>query len=62
MKFHQAYVYFTLQQFDKAKPLFNSIKQLQNDPNVMDAHYYFGFITFYEKNYSHLKNGANCSA
>jgi tetratricopeptide (TPR) repeat protein len=51
MKFHQAYVYFTLQQFDKAKPLFNSIKQLQNDPNVMDAHYYFGFIAFYEKNY-----------
>ncbi len=51
MKFHQAYVYFTLQQFDKAKPLFNSIKQLQNDPNVMDANYYFGFIAFYEKNY-----------
>ncbi len=51
MKFHQAYVYFTLQQFDKAKPLFNSIKQLQNDPNEMDAHYYFGFISFYEKNY-----------
>lgn len=51
MKFHQAYSYFTLQQFDKAKPLFNSIRQIPSDPNYLDANYYFGFISFYEKNY-----------
>jgi tetratricopeptide (TPR) repeat protein len=52
MKFHQAYGYFTMQQFDKAKPLFNSIRQISSDPNYLDANYYFGFISFYEKNYN----------
>src|SRR5215210_2323591 len=52
MKFHQAYGYFTLEQFDNAKPLFNSIRQIPSDPNYLDANYYFGFISFYEKNYS----------
>lgn len=52
MKFHQAYGYFTLQQFDKAKPLFNSIRQIPSDPNYLDANYYFGFISFYEKDYN----------
>ncbi|HEX8279101.1 MAG TPA: tetratricopeptide repeat protein, partial [Segetibacter sp.] len=51
LKFHQAYSYFTLQQFDKAKPLFNAIRQIPADPNYLDANYYFGFISFYEKNY-----------
>ncbi|HLL44245.1 MAG TPA: tetratricopeptide repeat protein, partial [Segetibacter sp.] len=51
MKFHQAYGYFTLQQFDEAKPLFNSIRQIPSDPNYLDANYYFGFISFYEKSY-----------
>jgi tetratricopeptide (TPR) repeat protein len=51
MKFHQAYGYFTIQQFDKAKPLFNAIRQLQSHPNFIDANYYYGFIMFYEKNY-----------
>lgn len=52
MKFHQAYGYFTRQQFDKAKPLFNSIRQIPSDPNYIDANYYFGFISFYEKDYN----------
>lgn len=52
MKFHQAYGYFTLKQFEKAKPLFNSIRQIPGDPNFIDANYYFGFISFYEKNYA----------
>jgi TolA-binding protein len=52
MKFHQAYAYFTLEQFDKAKPLFNAIRQIPSDPNYLDANYYFGFISFYDKNYS----------
>ncbi|MDB5248912.1 MAG: hypothetical protein JWQ40_3306 [Segetibacter sp.] len=51
MKFHQAYGYFTLKQFDKAKPLFNSIRQIPSDHNYLDANYYYGFISFYEKNY-----------
>lgn len=51
MKFHEAYGYFTIQQFDKAKPLFNSIRQINNDPNFIDANYYYGFILFYEKKY-----------
>lgn len=51
MKFHQAYGYFIMQQFDKARPLFNAIRQLPKDPNYLDANYYFGFICFNEKNY-----------
>ncbi len=51
MKFHQAYGFFAMQQFDKAKPLFNAIRQLPKDPNYLDANYYYGFISFNEKNY-----------
>ena len=52
MKFHQGYSYFTLQKFNQAKPLFNSIKQLKDDPNYIDANYYYGFIAFRDRNYS----------
>ncbi|MFN3665202.1 MAG: tetratricopeptide repeat protein, partial [Sediminibacterium sp.] len=51
MKFHQAYGYFTMAQFDKARPLFNSIRQIPEDPNYVDANYYYGFIAFNEKKY-----------
>jgi tetratricopeptide (TPR) repeat protein len=51
MKFHQAYGYFLTQDFAKAKPLFNAIRQLPADPNYLDANYYFGFICFNDKNY-----------
>lgn len=51
MKFHQAYGYFLTQDFEKAKPLFNAIRQLPTDPNYLDANYYFGFICFNDKNY-----------
>lgn len=51
MKFHQGYAYFVGQQFDKAKPLFNSIRQLPNDPNFIDANYYYGFLLFNEQKY-----------
>lgn len=51
MKFHQGYAYFTMKQFEQAKPLFNSIRQIPSDPNYLDANYYFGFISFYDKNY-----------
>jgi tetratricopeptide (TPR) repeat protein len=51
LKFHQAYGYFVSQQFDKAKPLFDAIRQLPSDPNYTDANYYYGFICFSEKKY-----------
>lgn len=52
MKFHQGYSYFTLQRFSEAKPLFNSIRQIKDDPNYLDANYYYGFLAFRDKNYS----------
>jgi TolA-binding protein len=51
MKFHQGYSYFTLQRFDKAKPLFNSIRSIKDDPNYMDANYYYGFLAFRDGQY-----------
>ena len=52
MKFHQGYSYFTLQRFAQAKPLLNSIRQMKDDPNYIDANYYYGFIAFRDRNYS----------
>ncbi|MBS1669369.1 MAG: tetratricopeptide repeat protein [Bacteroidetes bacterium] len=52
MKFHEGYCYFTQKRFELAKPLFNAIRQLPKDPNYKDANYYYGFICFYDKNYS----------
>jgi tetratricopeptide (TPR) repeat protein len=51
MKFHQGYSYFTMQQFARAKPLLNSIRQMKDDPNYMDASYYYGFIAFRDRSY-----------
>lgn len=51
MKFHQGYAYFVNQDFEKAKPLFNTIRQLPADPNYIDANYYYGFLAFSEKLY-----------
>ena len=52
MKFHQGYSYFTLQQFAKAKPLFNTIRSMRDDPNYLDANYYYGFLAFRDKQYA----------
>jgi tetratricopeptide (TPR) repeat protein len=52
MQFHQGYSYFVQQQFGKAKPLFNSIRQVKDDPNYLDANYYYGFLAFRDKNYN----------
>ena len=51
LKFHQGYSYFTLQQFARAKPLLNSIRQVKDDPNYIDANYYYGFIAFRDRDY-----------
>jgi TolA-binding protein len=52
MKFHQGYSYFTLQRFAQAKPLFNAIRQIKDDPNYVDANYYYGFLAFRDRNYN----------
>ncbi len=52
MKFQQGYSYFNLQNFVKAKPLFNSIRGIKDDPNYMDANYYYGFLAFRDRQYS----------
>jgi TolA-binding protein len=52
MQFHQGYSYFVQQQFAQAKPLFNSIRQVKDDPNYVDANYYYGFLAFRDKNYN----------
>jgi TolA-binding protein len=51
LKFHLGYSYFTSKQFNEAKPLLNTIRQLPKDPNYRDANYYYGFLAFYDKNY-----------
>lgn len=51
-KFHQGYAYFTLQRFNEAKPLLNSIRQVREDPNYNDANYYYGFIAFRDRQYA----------
>ena len=52
MQFHQGYSYFNLQYFVQAKPLFNSIRSIKDDPNYIDANYYYGFLAFRDKQYS----------
>ncbi len=56
MKFHEAYGYFTLKRFNDAKPLFNDIRQIEDDPNYVDANYYYGYIVFGEKKYKEALN------
>lgn len=51
MKFHQGYAYFTKQRFNQAKPLFNAVRSIKNDPNYIDANYYYGFLSFRDKQY-----------
>ena len=52
MKFHQGYSYFALQRFEQAKPLFNTIRNIKDDPNYIDANYYYGFLAFRDKQYN----------
>jgi TolA-binding protein len=52
MKFHLGYSYFTVQRFEQARPLLNVIRQMPKDPNYQDANYYYGFIAFYDRDYS----------
>lgn len=51
MQFHKAYSYFAIQKFKESKILFNSIRQIPSDVNYIDANYYYGFLSFYDKQY-----------
>ena len=51
-KFEKAYAYFNLKQFIQAKPLFNEILQIPSSKYYIPANYYFGFISYYDKQYS----------
>ena len=51
-KFEKAYSYFNLKQFVEAKPLFNEIHQLSSGKYYIPANYYYGFISYYDKQYS----------
>jgi tetratricopeptide (TPR) repeat protein len=61
LKFHQGYGYFVMKDFNKAKPLFNIVRQLEKDPNYIEANYYYGFICFYEKDYKEALAGFRIS-
>ncbi len=52
MKFQQGYCYFTMNQFGKAKPLLDAVRQIPGDPNRDDASYYYGFIAYSERRYN----------
>lgn len=51
-KFEMAYCYFNLKNFAKAKPLFNEIHQLPENKYYIPANYYYGFISFYDRQYN----------
>jgi len=52
MKFHEGYAQFTMQHFEQAKNAFNSIRTIKDDPNYIDANYYYGFLAFRDRQYN----------
>jgi tetratricopeptide (TPR) repeat protein len=51
-KFEKAYAHFNLKQFAEAKPLFNEIHQLPDNKYYIPANYYYGFISYYDRQYN----------
>jgi len=51
-KFEKAYCYFNLKQFEEAKPLFDEIHQLPKNKYYFPANYYYGFISYYDRQYA----------
>ncbi len=51
-KFEMGYCYFNLKNFAKAKPLFNEIHQMPESKYYIPANYYYGFISFYDRQYN----------
>ncbi len=51
LKFEKGYSLFNLKRFAEAKPLFNEISQLPNHKYHLAANYYYGFISYADKQY-----------
>ena len=51
-KFEKAYCYFNLKQFNEAKPLFDEIHQMPESKYYMPANYYYGFISYIDRQYN----------
>src|SRR5664279_1064477 len=51
-KFELAYSYFNMKQFDKDKRLFNEIHQLSTNKYYYGANYYYGFISYRDRDYT----------
>ena len=51
-KFELAYCYFNNKQFDKARPLFASIKELKDSKYYMAGNYYYGLLCYNENKYT----------
>lgn len=51
LKFEKGYALFNLKRFDEAKPLFNEIHQLENSKYYIPANYYYGFISYYNRDF-----------
>ncbi len=50
-KFEKAYCHFNLKEFSEAKPLFNEIHQVPSGKYYIPANYYYGFISYYDREY-----------
>ena len=51
-KFELAYSYFNVGQFNNAKPLFDEIHQLPSNKYYYDANYYYGFLSYKDRDYN----------
>jgi TolA-binding protein len=49
-KFEMAYAYLITKQFDKAEPLFRSIKELQQGKYYKAGNYYYGLLAYNQHN------------
>jgi tetratricopeptide (TPR) repeat protein len=52
VKFEKAYCYFNLKQFAEARPLFDEIRQMPESKYFIPANYYYGFISYNDRNYN----------
>jgi len=51
-KFELAYSYLKVGQLNNAKPLFNEIHQLPDNKYYYDANYYYGFLSYQDRDYN----------
>lgn len=51
-KFEKAYCYFNLKNFAEAKPLFDEIHQMPGSKYFIPANYYYGFISYYNRQFN----------